>query len=85
MNTYIRTITLITAVIAITACTSKAESSYMNRCTASGNDSSACSCAYDNIKDHYPSEWMDHLGENGWFPNDFIEVSAQAVQQCNVK
>lgn len=79
---------IITAVFCmslLSACTSKAESSYMNRCTASGNDSSACSCAYDKIKENYSSEWMDHLGENGWFPDDFIEVSAKAVQQCNVK
>jgi hypothetical protein len=56
----------------------------MSRCAAGGNSDAVCSCMYDKVKHHYSSEYMKHLGDNGWFPDDFADVSAQSAKQCGV-
>jgi|GEM_PF-4473076 len=68
----------------LTGCHSRAETHFIDRCAAGGHDASACECIYEKISDHYPSNWMDHLGENGWLPNDVNTVLRNAAQECHV-
>ena len=88
MNTYLRTMmifTMIPVITIMTACTSRVESQFMERCRVGGVDKAMCSCIYGKVKDHYPAEWVKHFGENGWLPADINQVSQQAAQQCGVK
>jgi len=68
----------------LTACSSRSEQAFTQGCmAAAGQDNSTCSCAYDKMKEYYPSGVMDHINEPTWQqPHDFGEVTVKAIVQC---
>jgi uncharacterized protein YgiB involved in biofilm formation len=83
---------LITAIaLSLTGCgkskIDKAEDGFVSGCRAEGGSRSICSCAFENMKDHYGNDKIIAIMENGRqsIPSDFGQVMAQSAMLCRDK